>query len=163
MDSTRLWIHRAGRSPRRGHCSLDSLHHGTPGIASSVSPEQLSLTHLRINRFESEVERLAKVAFATKGDRGDPLDAAYLALIATHVEHQRKGVAGYLLGDGAKRFEGLPLLLEATMPNAVRVYKREGYEVVGETKLAPGEVDVDSCLVGDKVEEGLPLYVMVKW
>lgn len=117
----------------------------------------------RINHFEAEVERLAKEAFAAKGNRGGPLDAAYLALIATHVEHQKKGVAGYLLRDGAKRFEGLPLLLEATMANAVRVYEREGYEVVGEGKLAPGEVDGDGCLAGKKVEEGLPLYVMVKW
>ena len=55
------------------------------------------------------------------------------------------------------------MLLEATMANAVRVYEREGYEVVGEGKLAPGEVDGDGCLAGKKVEEGLPLYVMVKW
>jgi hypothetical protein len=89
----------------------------------------------------------------------------YLFQIATHPSARRKGYCILLL----RHFQQLVLRkgknnliwLEATSEAAVRLYKREGWAIVGEVVIGKGKCDVDGK---DKKDgEGFKLWVMVWW
>ncbi|KAK8849401.1 hypothetical protein IAR55_004733 [Kwoniella newhampshirensis] len=105
-----------------------------------------------------------------KNQKMVPDDAAYLQMIAVDSLYRGKGLGGRLLRDGEDVYRSWstpppPIMLEATEHGPKQVYLKGGYEVIGETKMAKGEVDEDGC-VGqgkERMKEGGDVWVMCKW
>ncbi|GAA0953785.1 GNAT family N-acetyltransferase [Virgisporangium aurantiacum] len=66
----------------------------------------------------------------------------YLGVLGTHPDHKGRRWGRALIADGLRRAadDGLPAVLETSNPGNVDIYRRAGFEVVGELTAGPLQV-----------------------
>ncbi|KAF2684076.1 hypothetical protein K458DRAFT_431680 [Lentithecium fluviatile CBS 122367] len=119
-------------------------------------------------QFVVPVER-AKAATFALGE-----DYYYIVFISTDVQHRGKGLAATVIGELQARAqeEGKPIWIEASAPNAHRVYLKCGFEDVGVDgvgsagkgfRMGVGEADDKGDRCRGEGAVGVPVWPMVWW
>lgn len=127
----------------------------------------------RILFFEAEVERLEHIAVTQKSEQGPTFpirraeEALLVVLLAIAESERSKGLARDLIYEGEKLFPNTPVLLDTADYRTMSVYKRYGFKLVEETRLAQHECDRDGYKLkggeNNDSEDRLNLYIMMKW
>ena len=108
--------------------------------------------------FQPQADAIKKRSFK---EHGLPPRYWYLFFIGTHPDHRRKGLSSALLKHFQERAtkENVPLWLESTSENSMRLYARHGFKEQAKIVLGKGQAGPD----GAKKEggEGVPIWSMI--
>ena len=87
-----------------------------------------------------ELERLGAMVTAMDENHPHDRDHWYLNVLTTSPERQGRGLGGQLLSRVLRDCDadGLPAFLESSNPRNMSLYRRHGFEEVGEVRIADG-------------------------
>ncbi|KAJ7885785.1 hypothetical protein B0H14DRAFT_2498778 [Mycena olivaceomarginata] len=117
----------------------------------------------RISGFAHPIEHALDQGYAERKLPGTPEDSSwYLQLTGVDPEFQGKGFLSMLLEEAFQHAPDAVFTLEANTPRARDVYKRYGFEVVGEVTIGKGKVDELGVASSGTAATGFPMYPMIK-
>ncbi|KAF7332826.1 Acyl-CoA N-acyltransferase [Mycena venus] len=117
----------------------------------------------RISDFAHPIEDALESSYAERKLPGTPEDSSwYLQLTGVDPEFQGKGFLSMLLQEAFQHAPNAVFTLEANTPRARDVYKRYGFEVVGEVIIGKGKVDALGVASSGTAATGFPMYPMIK-
>ncbi|KAJ7465793.1 hypothetical protein B0H11DRAFT_1870053 [Mycena galericulata] len=117
----------------------------------------------RMSDFAHPIEHALDQGYAERKLPGTPEDASwYLQLTGVDPEFQGKGFLSMLLQEAFQHAPSAVFTLEANTPRARDVYKRYGFEVVGEVIIGEGKVDALGVASSGAAATGFPMYPMIK-
>lgn len=122
--------------------NLESASVWFPPNASEFTPEQEALVEPLFIELvgEEQADRIMQLMQGFEEMRPSDAPHYYLSLLGTHADHRGRGIGFSLLADNLAWVDSknMPAYLEASNPANVALYRRYGFEQVGEFTVAHG-------------------------